>query len=169
MGKTQLFQRFAAQPFSYTYINTISVEVVSVTQRTEDMQIGPIDIKLSVWDTPGAERFRSVVAHYYWGADGLAFVYSVTDKTSFEKITARMRDAREFLAEKAVVIVGSKVDLWRERVVSYCEGAQLAEKVGVPFLEASARDFTTVKQVFQTMLALIEQKGRSPRAENYEI
>ena len=126
------------------------------------MQAGPTVVKLNVWDTPGAERFRGVVSCYYRKASGVGFVYSITDRSSFAGVGEWVGKVREVRQEAAEVLIGNKADLAGQREVSYCEGAQLAERLGVPFLEASAKTSSNVEQVFATVLALVGQKGQFP-------
>ena len=41
---------------------------------------------MQIWDTAGQERFRTITETYYKGAAGIALVYSVNDRQSFENI-----------------------------------------------------------------------------------
>ena len=55
------------------------------------------------------------------------------------------------------MLVDAKGDLAQQREVSFCEGAQLANKLEVPFLETSALEGTNVDQAFALLAALIGQ------------
>lgn len=48
------------------------------------LSVGKIQVKVRLWDTYGAERFRTITTAYYRGADGVVIVYDVTDRSSFE-------------------------------------------------------------------------------------
>jgi len=58
------------------------------------------------------------------------------------------------------MLVGTKADLESDREVSYCEGVELAERLGVPFLETSAKAGINVSEAFLTLLVLIGQEKR---------
>ena len=57
-------------------------------------------------------------------------------------------DSLRQMAPDAAVVVGTKADLGSAREVSYCEGVQLAERLGVPFLETSAKAGISVDEAF---------------------
>ena len=43
-----------------------------------------------IWDTAGQERFRTITTSYVRGSEGILLVYDVTDRNSFESISAWM-------------------------------------------------------------------------------
>lgn len=55
-----------------------------------------------------------------------------------------------------LMLAGCKVDL--QRSVSYCEGAQLAERLGVVFMETSAKTGFNVKEAFYAFLMQIRSR-----------
>ena len=56
----------------------------------------------------------------------------------------------------AAVLVGNQVDLSeRSREVSIEEGEELARKLGIPFLETSAKTNENVEEIFQMLVSQI--------------
>jgi Ras-related protein Rab-21 len=56
---------------------------------------------------------------YYRDAHGALLVYDITDKDSFDKVQAWVKELRTMLGSKvALVIAGNKSDLERHRTVS---------------------------------------------------
>ena len=47
----------------------------------------PIQVKLQIWDTAGAEQYRSLTKLYYQKAAVIIFVYSINDYESLEQLT----------------------------------------------------------------------------------
>ena len=47
----------------------------------------PIQVKLQIWDTAGAEQYRSLTKLYYQKAAVIIFVYSMNDYESLEQLT----------------------------------------------------------------------------------
>lgn len=113
-------------------------------------------IKLQIWDTAGQERFQSITSNYYRGSHGIALVYDITERNSFENIRKWMGEVDK-RASKSVIkyIIGNKVDLEEKRAVSTHEGKSLAQSLGVQFLETSAKQATNVNRMFTEMSASI--------------
>ena len=84
--------------------------------------------------------FRSIIASYYRGANGIMLVYDVTDEASFQNVGDWMDNIRTQASKSnpAVVLVGNKVDL-TGRVVATEAGEAAAAKFGAPFFETSAK------------------------------
>ena len=68
------------------------------------------------------------------------FVYSITDRKSFEDVQDLMALIDPFKQKTMVTIVGNKSDLEHERQVSEAEGATLAEKLRCLFFECFASE-----------------------------
>ena len=49
---------------------------------------------LLIWDTAGQERFKTITSSYYRGCQGIALVYSVTDRKSFENVRRWIGDVQ---------------------------------------------------------------------------
>jgi Ras-related protein Rab-1A len=67
-------------------------------------------------------------------------VYAVNDHASFDDVTKWLGDMEKFAPDDAVrLLIGNKSDLEIERQVTLEEGEELAARLGVPFIETSAK------------------------------
>ena len=78
VGKTSLLLRFTEDVFQTAYISTIGIDF-----RSKGVEVDGRAMKLQIWDTAGQERFRTIVSSYYRGVMGIALVYDVTNRESF--------------------------------------------------------------------------------------
>merc|ERR1712232_757148 len=116
-------------------------------------------IKLQIWDTAGQERFRTITSSYYRGAHGIIVVYDVTDKESFNNVKHWVQEIEKYAADGVnKLLVGNKCDLSSKKVVSYDEAKELADSLGIQFMETSAKNAHNVEQSFQTMAKEIKQR-----------
>merc|ERR1712072_222464 len=101
----------------------------------------------------------------YRGAHGIIVVYDTTDKESFNNVKHWMQEIDKYAADGVnKLLVGNKCDLASKKVVSYDEAKELADSVGVQFMETSAKNAHNVEQAFQTMAGEIKQRvARSRR------
>ena len=134
-GKSSLSQRIAHDSFNPTYIDTIGVDFF-----IKYIKISGKIIKLQIWDTAGADRFRSITKSYYRGSNIICLVYDVTNLNSFKNIKNWMKDIEDFKKEKVyIVLVGNKCDSL-DRVITEEEGINLAKEHNIDFLETSAKN-----------------------------
>lgn len=166
VGKSSFIRRFTNDTFENLFPCTIGTEFVCTMQKIVKAKVGSREFKLQIWDHIGAERFHGVLAAYYRLAHGGIIAYSVTDRLSFNSIPAWANLIRRATPALALVLVGTKTDLGNEREVSYEEGALQAERLGMPFLETSAKTPSNVGQAFLLLMTLIEgQFGRTSAVE----
>ncbi|KAL7678055.1 hypothetical protein ACOME3_004282 [Neoechinorhynchus agilis] len=138
VGKSSLMLRYTDDIFTGLYISTIGVDF-----KTKCLTIGPYNCRMQIWDTAGQERFRVVTSTYYRGADGVIFVYDVSNRASFERVRKWISEIDDHCCNSTVakVLVGNKCDSGTIlKLVSNEEGSQLAYTLNIPFFETSARD-----------------------------
>ncbi|XP_022084659.1 ras-like protein family member 11B isoform X2 [Acanthaster planci] len=87
-------------------------------------------------------------------ADAFIIVYEVTDAKSLRvvpHIKAAIDQARRSKTLPAI-LVGNKIDLVHSRVVTYNEGLELAQLLGMPFFEVSVREsYEDVVRLFSAL------------------
>jgi Ras-related protein Rab-8A len=144
-------------------------------------------VKLQIWDTAGQERFRTITTAYYRGAMGILLVYDVTDERSFNSMsptprgasknthmyvhntrysTNRPLDIRTWFsnveqhATEGVnkILIGNKCDWEEKRAVSTEQGQALADELGIPFLEVSAKSNINVDKAFYSLASDIKKR-----------
>lgn len=154
VGKSCLLLRFVEDKFNPSFITTIGIDFKIRTIESKGKKI-----KLQVWDTAGQERFRTITTAYYRGAMGIVLIYDVTDLRSFENVETWYLTVTQHANEDAqIFLVGNKCDDDSSRQVSTEEGQQLAAKLNVPFLEASAKSNHNVDSIFYELAGLIQEK-----------
>ncbi|XP_020599617.1 ras-related protein RIC1-like [Phalaenopsis equestris] len=162
VGKSCLLLRFADDSYLESYISTIGVDFKIRTVEQDGKTI-----KLQIWDTAGQERFRTITSSYYRGAHGIIVVYDVTDQESFNNVKQWLNEIDRYATDSVnKLLVGNKCDLTDERVVAYEAGKALADEVGIPFLETSAKDATNVEQAFMKMTSEIKSRMASQPTVN---
>ncbi|XP_053394854.1 circularly permutated Ras protein 1-like isoform X4 [Mercenaria mercenaria] len=112
---------------------------------------------LDILDTAGQEEYSAIREQYTRTGNCFVIIYSVTDKNSFTEAESlfeflkRVKDVKE--GEKLpTVLVGNKTDLSADRQVTTDEGNALATKLGVPFVETSAKTGENVQKLFETLI-----------------
>lgn len=100
------------------------------------------NLSIIVLDTAGQEEFSAMREQYMRKGDGFLLVYSVTDKNSYENIVnfhtqiLRVKDRDTY----PMLLVANKVDLVHLRKITEEQGRELAHKLGIPYIETSAKD-----------------------------
>jgi len=154
VGKSCLLLRFADDTYTQSYISTIGVDF-----KIRTIELEGKTCKLQIWDTAGQERFRTITSSYYRGAHGIIIVYDCTDKESFQNVKHWISEIDKYANEQVKkLLVGNKCDLSSKKLVSYDEGRELAESLGISFLETSAKNSHNVEQSFQLMAGEIKQQ-----------
>merc|ERR1712203_1199392 len=107
-------------------------------------------------------RFRTITSSYYRGAHGIIVVYDCTDKESFNNVKHWMQEIDKYAADGVnKLLVGNKCDLSSKKLVSYDEAKELADSLGVQFMETSAKNAYNVEQAFQLMMGEIKTRFAS--------
>ncbi|KAF5473704.1 hypothetical protein F2P56_005675 [Juglans regia] len=127
---------------------------IGVDFKIKLLTVGGKKLKLTIWDTAGQERFRTLTSSYYRGAQGIILVYDVTRRDTFTNLSEVWAKEVELYSTNqdcVKMLVGNKVDIDSERVVSREEGIAIAKELGCLFLECSARTRENVEQCFEEL------------------
>ena len=118
--------------------------------------------QLRIFDTAGQEHNH--VKYYFTAADVLVLAFSLTDRSSLEAAKELRRFADTCCDQHSrlpAVLVGTKLDLEKERTISYEEGATAAKELGCSYNETSAATNSNVLQAFQMAVRLTVLQRRS--------
>ncbi|XP_042212069.1 GTP-binding protein REM 1-like [Homarus americanus] len=136
VGKSSLVNQFMTSEYINTYDASLDEEFgeksVSVLLDGEESEVTFID-------HPAHEMSVENCLSTY-DPHACVVVYSITDKGSFKKaedtLTYLWRE--NYSKDKAVILVGNKVDLARSRIVNNSEGKSLARSHESKFIETSS-------------------------------
>ena len=81
IGKTCLIERYVNRTFKGNYIATIGMDI-----RIKRLEINNSDVNISITDTAGQERFRSITKMFYKGADGILVGFDLTEPNTLEQV-----------------------------------------------------------------------------------
>ena len=148
VGKSNLIKRFTTNEFNENSKATVGVEFLSKSYKINDKIF-----KIEMWDTAGQERYKSITAAYYKGAKGALLVYDTTSAQSFENIDKWLSEIKEKTNKDIkLIIVGNKIDLVDQKVVSTEHALAKAKEWNIPLMETSAKDATNVTEAFHDLL-----------------
>ena len=145
VGKSCLTNKATNNIFEENYNATVGFEFF-----TFNIKMFNKIIKLQIWDTCGQELYRSLITNFYRNSSLAIIVYAINSKTSFDSIEMWLKELRTHSNPDAkVFLIGNKVDLENERVISKDEGEKFKEnnKLNL-FLEASAKSGLNAQNIF---------------------
>ena len=128
---------------------TIGLDYVSAQYHSAKGE----DIAVKIWDTAGQERFRTITYSFYKQANGVIVTFDVTNTTSFNNVKNWLESIYQH-ADPSIVkaLVGNKIDLEDQRVVSFDDAKRLADQNKMPYFETSAKLNMGVDQVITHMM-----------------
>mmetsp|Transcript_1033 Transcript_1033/g.3288 ORF Transcript_1033/g.3288 Transcript_1033/m.3288 type:complete len:478 (-) Transcript_1033:70-1503(-) len=150
VGKTSLINRVSENKFSHTMMHTAGVDFT-----TKFMTVAGKRIKVQLWDTAGQERFHVITRAYYRGANGIVLVYDQStddpEEDSFANVQYWMSNIKQHAAPTVEsILVANKTDLPRK--IEKSRGAEMAERYGIKFFEASAKSGKGVPEAFKAVV-----------------
>lgn len=145
VGKTAIVSRFVHSTFNPRGMTTIGASFM-----TKTLNIDGFNVRFQVWDTAGAEKYHALTPMYYRCAQISILVYDVTVQTSLEEAKNWAHELRNNGADNSIVyLVGNKIDLKDNQVISEKDGLACAEKMDAKHWRTSAKDGTGVVELFK--------------------
>ena len=126
------------------------VSSIGVDFKSKDIIVDNKKVKLQLWDTAGHERFRTITTSYYRGAHGIAIVFDLSDRQTFEHVERWLEEINKYAKENVMrFLIGNKSDLVDKREVSYEEVRVLANKLNIYYVETSAKNNINISDFFR--------------------
>ena len=156
VGKTSLLERLIDDRFSEIHSSTIGFDI-----KFYNVKFRNKEYKLSFRDTAGQEKYRSVAETILNLADGVLFIYDITDRESFNDLEYWYNFYKNKKGIVVGLLIGNKCDYESERVIDYNEAKAFADQHELDYLETSAKlDQNLKKAVIIILRNIIESKER---------
>ena len=156
VGKTSIALRYKEGKFNDNPKATVGA---SYFMKDVGFRDGSM-LRLHIWDTGGAEKFKTVAPLYYRGAHAALVVYSVMDENSFRSMDDWLKqlDDHNDIEKMLKFVIGNKSDVEKsERRVEFKQGQAYKEQRGLEFFETSAvLNDGSITNVFDKLAAMIK-------------
>ena len=157
IGKSCLIERYISNTFKENYIATIGMDI-----RSKRLDINNIDVTLTINDTAGQERFRSLTKMVYKNTDGILVGFDLTKPKTLEQVEFWIKQIESNKTKDSplsLVLFGNKCDKTDEIEVKEEDIEKIKEKYNLRYFKTSAKDGTNVQNIFE-YLAKIVLKSR---------
>ncbi|GAH53367.1 unnamed protein product [marine sediment metagenome] len=103
-----------------------------------------------IWDLAGQSQFQRLWPDYLTDSRAGIIVFDITNRESFENVKKWYDIITEVAFQNILLIlVGNKVDLGNSREITTEEGMELAKKLGIYYMETSAKTSENIGDVFE--------------------
>ena len=150
VGKTSILSKYIDDIFEENQISTIGVEY-----KVKSLIINGRKINLRIWDSSGQERFRSITQSFFRNAEGILYIFDLTEKKTFEGVKQWLIDSESYNLNIKKILVGNKVDLIEKRKVEKEIIDNFVKKIQLKYYEMSAKDGTNIDNVFRELAEMI--------------
>ena len=150
VGKTSLFCSFVG--FEWDFSSTFQVS------KTEGIIFLENDkkIKIILWDTPGDEKYRLSALKTLKKVQGVALIFDVTSKSSFDNLNMWLYKIKENCSEFTLVLLGNKTDIDKKKwQITQNEIDEFVKQKNIRYFEISAKKISMVYQKSLNILQIL--------------
>ena len=172
VGKTCLFKKLTTGVFIEKNISTIGVDKKSLNleiEVNENQTLVKKLVNISLVDTAGQERYRSITKSYFKSSDGIILLYDLTNKETFTHVENWIKNIYDAIGKTnspfPILLLGNKLDLiennGKEREVGTEDGEKKCEEHNITWGgECSVKDFTLdkFKKIMQDFVCNVYNK-----------
>ncbi|TXT64111.1 MAG: Small GTP-binding domain protein (modular protein) [Promethearchaeota archaeon] len=155
VGKTSIVKRFTEGTFARNYKATIGT---SISKKECNFEGLDSTVRFAIWDLAGQPQFKRIRPSYLASSAAGILVFDVTNRKSFENVENWYREILEASPNIYLILVGNKIDLKDSRKVSNAEGTALGEKLGISYIESSAKTGENINEAFKMLALQLIQK-----------
>ena len=110
-------------------------------QSFKTLEINNKKLNISIWDTMGQEKYRSITRTFIKGSHIVILVYDITRRETFIDLNYWSNLAKEVLGNDEIIfgVAANKIDLFANSEVEKDEGIDFAQKINALFDETSGK------------------------------
>lgn len=147
VGKTSLVRQYCEGRFETSRISTIGVDF-----QTKVVVLPDGEVKLSIWDMAGQDRFEVVRAGFYRGTRATALVYDLAEPKTLEHLQQWYEETRTNSTCGKYIVIGNKLDLVSVPATRVAE--KFAQVIGAEHIITSAATGEGVGGMFSRLAEL---------------
>ena len=157
VGKTTMFYKYIHGQFKFDTQFTIGVQIFNKDHVVENGRLA----SLQLWDFGGQERFRFFLDNFVMGANGVLLMFDLTNQESFEHLVNWLPIVRKYDTTVPMILIGSKLDLKEDIVVTDEDVLNFIEKHGIKnYIKLSSKTGDNIEECFDLLLKdIIEYKN----------
>jgi len=155
VGKSSLLSRYMEGEFIINSPCTINADF-----KIKSMIINEYSsAEITIWDTCGQERYRSITRGYFKDAHGILLIYDVADKRSYSDLDIWLEEIKKNTIKEdiSIILIGNKTDL-KYRNISTEEAENFAKNNNLMYCETSCKEGRNVEKVFEMITKDIIKK-----------
>ena len=181
VGKTNFMTRYANNSFSQIFLSTNGFnQEMKLIKINENDYYG-----LTIMDTAGQERFKSLPKKYYRDADGVLLLFDVNDKESFKEVNNWVNQIKEYSIkykeneendtdkdkdnifndkknnDVVIYLLGNKIDMSQEYewAVTRKEIDDLVEKLNVKYYDICCKWNLNIEEIMARLIFDCQKKN----------
>ena len=145
VGKTSLVLKYIDDTFSEKYMTTIGLDF-----KDKYLKKNGENFKLRLVDPSTLVTNQNLINVE---CDGIIFLYDITNKNSFDKISKYIEIFQDKKGKNfPKILLGNKIDKEADRQISKEDGEKLAKTKGINFSEISVKEVTNVDEAVNSLI-----------------
>ncbi len=166
VGKTSICNTFTGIEFDNDTMTTVGTAKFEKKITLSNKKV----IKLVLWDTAGQERFRSAGFRTIRSVQGIALVFDVINRASFDNIEKWLNEIKDNFNKPCLVLLGNKIDIDEDKwKVSQEEIDKFVQEKKITYYPTSAKTNQGINEAFTDMANLIYKKFEGKKKDNIVI
>ena len=169
VGKSALCNKICKNEFSGEYSPTVGFELKYLYFKIKNTS-NELVLRYQIYDCCGQEKYRSLITNFYKDTKFFLLAYDVTNEESFKNIENWVNGVNLNKTEKHIhfVLIGTKIDLEKERKISKEDGKKFAEENGMKFVEVSAKTGDGIKDLEDILAKIIYKEFKKKEKKKKE-
>lgn len=157
VGKSSIALQYVEGKFSDSHEVTIGGAYL---QKQVNLASGTA-VKMHIWDTGGADRFKNMTHIFYKDAVAAIIVYDITQTKSLDAVKGWIEElnTNTNISRMTIAIVANKIDLQPANSIIIDQGKQIATEKQALFHQTSAKTGQGINELFKELVETVNTKN----------